>query len=438
VLETGTWQGELLQATKAARELVVLSSWTLMRDLAGKPKSILTITTDITAQKRIEAQTLRAQRMESTGRLASGIAHDLNNVLAPILMALQMLREQAKDESAQALLQTLETSAKRGGDIVRQVQIFARGIEGERIPLNAKHLIREMERIAGATFSRNIKTCAEAPPGLWLVTGDATQLHQVLMNLCVNARDAMPYGGTLALAAENVTLDDKSAAQLLDAKAGHYVRLTVADTGSGIAPEILDKIFDPFFTTKGSDKGTGLGLSTVLGIVRSHGGFVEVQSKVGYGSRFEVYLPAIPESQPAAVAAQRQAPPQGQGETILVVDDEQTFREVTEGTLTQNGYKALTANDGTEAIALFAQNRDAVKVVLIDMMMPFMDGPATIRAMRRLNPQIKLIGVSGLSAGALPPDVARLELQAFLHKPFTAEALLTALHEAICHADISH
>jgi len=279
----GSWQGELHQITKSGKQIIVSSRWTLVRDQAEQPTSILTVNTDITANKQLEAQFLRAQRLESIGTLASGISHDLNNVLTPILLSAQLLQMLHKDQQSQRLLQLQETNAKRGAALVKQVLAFARGVEGERTILQPRHLISEIQQIVKQTFPKSIELYTDISPELWTVFGDATQLHQVLMNLVVNAQDAMPNGGILRLVAENLVIDQNYAQMNLDAQVGSYVVITVSDTGTGIPINILPQIFEPFFTTKEVGNGTGLGLSTVIGIIKSHSGFVNVYSEVGKG-----------------------------------------------------------------------------------------------------------------------------------------------------------
>jgi len=382
---------------------------------------------DVTEKKRLEAQFLRAQRMESIGTLAGGIAHDLNNVLSPILTAVELLQMRFTDESSQRLLNILHTNAVRGSEMIKQVLSFARGVEGQYALLAPAHLIKEIAKILTDTLPKNIEITFSIPAGLWNVTGDTTQLHQVLMNLCVNARDAMPQGGTLHLEAENLAVDKHYTQMNAEAKPGNYVCISVSDTGAGISQQNLSKIFDPFFTTKEQGQGTGLGLSTAVGIVRSHGGFLTVYSEEGRGSYFKIYLPAAETAQLPATQALRADLPMGNGEWILVVDDESAIREIAKETLRTFGYQVLTAGDGTEALALFAQHRDDVRCVVTDMMMPFMDGLATIRALRRLAPELKVIVTSGLKANDKTAEAAQLGVTAFLPKPYTAEALLKAL-----------
>ncbi|HEY9295833.1 MAG TPA: PAS domain S-box protein, partial [Phormidium sp.] len=351
VFSKGEWHGELQHITKDGKEIVVESRWTLVREPAGEAKAILMVNTDITQKQLMERQFLRSQRMESIGTLAGGIAHDLNNILAPILMAVQLLKLQITSAQGQQWLEILEDSTRRGSELIKQVLSFARGLDGEHGLLQIRHLIKEIKKIAEEIFPRSIEIYTDVSKDLWAVCGDATHLHQVLMNLCVNARDAMPRGGTLSISAENLVISENDAQLEIDAQPGSYVVLRVSDTGSGISPEILDRIFEPFFTTKDVGKGTGLGLSTVIGIIKSHNGFITVSSKLGKGSEFKVYLPAV-EGEADLYDEERELPI-GNGELILVVDDEAAIREITESSLTAYNYKVLTAKDGVEAIALY-------------------------------------------------------------------------------------
>ncbi len=395
----------------------------------GDIELILLAIEDTTEKKRLESQLLRSQRMESIGTLAGGIAHDLNNMLTPMMLSLQMLKEKYKDEQSQKLLTILEQNSQRSANLIKQVMSFARGIEGERKPLQVSHIISEIDKIAKETFPKNIELRTDVPDDLWTISGDVTQLHQVIMNLCVNARDAMPYGGVLSISAENFFVDTNFVRMHTDAKVGSYVVITVSDTGTGIPPKIIDRIFEPFFTTKEQGKGTGLGLSTALAIVKGHGGFINVYSEVGKGTAFRVYLPAI---KTEIQGAEEQQPGLfvGDGEWILVAEDEESIRDVTFSTLETSGYKVLTANDGAEAVALYAENMDKIKVILMDMMMPVMDGQASIRAIRRVNPEVKIIAVSGLTEKDRLAKVADYT-NAFLPKPYTTEKLLKTIHEVL-------
>ena len=431
VLESGKWQGEIRQTRRDGTEITVESRWTLVRDEKGQPQSILVINTDVTEKKRMESQFLRAQRMESIGTLAGGIAHDLNNVLSPILMAIDMLQLKATDEASRKWLDVLRTNAERGGNMVRQVLSFARGVEGERVALQPKHLIKEIVKILRETLPKSIEINFHIPQDLWIISADATQMHQVLMNLCVNARDAMPEGGSISIKAENVFVDENYARMHLEAKPGRFVVISVSDTGPGMSAEIQSRIFEPFFTTKEMSKGTGLGLSTALTIVKSHGGFINVYSELHKGSQFTLYLPALDTPGSVDAAVLQTDLPLGHGELILVVDDEESIREITRGTLETFGYRVLTASDGTEALALYADNKNEIAVVLTDMVMPFMDGPATIRALQRMNPKIRIIAASGLGVGQHAGEGALEGVSVFLNKPYTAEKLLKTLAQVL-------
>ena len=431
IIENGEWKGEMHQVRRDGTEIIVESRWTLVRDEQGRPKSILIINTDITEKKRMESQFLRAQRMESIGTLAGGIAHDLNNVLSPILMAIDMLQLRVTDENSKKWFEVLRANAERGGSMVRQVLSFARGVEGERVALQPKHLIKEIVKILRETLPKSIEINFQIPNDLWMISADATQMHQVLMNLCVNARDAMPEGGSISIKAENIFLDENYARMHIEAKAGRFVVITVSDTGPGMTADVQSRIFEPFFTTKEMTKGTGLGLSTALTIVKSHGGFINVYSELHKGSQFSVYLPALDTPGTVDAAAARTDLPLGHGELILVVDDEESIREITRGTLETFGYTVLTASDGTEALALYADKKNEIAVVLTDMVMPFMDGPATIRALQRMNPSVRIIAASGLGTGLHPGEGPLEGVSVFLNKPYTAEKLLKTLAEVL-------
>lgn len=424
----GKWNGEFRQQTKIGKTVIVESRWTLVCDEGGEPQSYLIVNTDITERKQLEAQFLRSQRMESIGTLAGGIAHDLNNILSPMLMSVQILQRKTTDEECLQWLAALRENSERGANLIKQLLSFARGTDGEKMPLQPRHLVKEIIKILRDTLPKSIAVKFFVPDNLWTISADPTQLHQVLMNLSVNARDAMPTGGTLTLKAENVSIDNNYAQMHPDSRPGKFVLITVGDTGCGIAPENTDRIFEPFFTTKELEKGTGLGLSTVLGIIKNHQGFINFYSELGRGTRFDVYLPAIETAEQKITSDECMAELQhGSGELILIVDDEEAIRKITRWTLEKYGYRVLTAANGEEALNLYAENQDEIAVVLTDMMMPVMDGGSTVRALLEINPQQKIIAASGLLEihGTQTEKLEGVSL--YLSKPFTAEKLLQAL-----------
>jgi PAS domain S-box-containing protein len=430
VMERGEWTGELHQRSRGGVDLIVQSRWTLLRGGQNRPESVLMINTDVTEKKRMEEHFLRAQRMESIGTLAGGIAHDLNNVLTPITLAAETLQANRHAELNQQLLDMIQINAKRGAEIASQVLAFARGVEGKRLTLNPIHVLEEIAQIARQTFPRSIDIQVHQSAALWSVSGDPTQLHQVLLNLSLNARDAMPHGGMLRFGASNVTVDDQYARLYPDAVPGRYVLLSVSDTGVGIAPQLIGRVFEPFFTTKEIGKGTGLGLSIVAGIVRSHGGFANVFSEPGKGARFEIHLPALC-AEPRLDSEARRALPMGAGQHVLLVDDETSVLEVTRATLEANGYRVTIAHDGPEALATYARVGADLQLVLMDWMMPYMEGAAIVRALQKLDPKVRVVVSSGVHTGGNPAEVAGLSVSGFLPKPYTAHALLSVVHEAV-------
>jgi two-component system cell cycle sensor histidine kinase/response regulator CckA len=401
---------------------------------SGTPAGVTISTMDAAAKKRRNDHFLRAQRLESIGMLASGIAHDLNNVLAPIILAAPVLREHTTNVDDLRMITSLEKSAERGVDLVRQILAFAQGVGGVHQLVEVDHLLQETMSVIRESFPKDICLKDEVAPNLWPVMADPTQLHQVLLNLCVNARDAMPGGGTLSMRAENCLLDERSAAKVEGATPGAWLVLHIEDTGTGIPPEALAQIWEPFFTTKDSDKGTGLGLSTVRSIVENHKGFITLKTQQGKGTAFRVHLPAAEVAKHEGnVNPVRRTAINGNGELIMVVDDDAQIREMTAAILSRHGYRVLTASDGTEAVAMFAARGTEISMIVTDIRMPNLDGAALANVVLHLNPNVRILAMSGLSSGGQNSQMQRFA-GAFLYKPFKVEALLHAVNQLL-HAE---
>ena len=435
LVEKGEWSGELQKQTKAGKKVIVNSGWTLLRDDEDRPRSVLVIEADITEKKKLETQFLRAQRMEGIGTLATGMAHDLNNILAPILISAGTLRWDLGPEEREDAIKHIEGGVKRGAEVIRQVLTFGRGVEGDRVAVSPGELLKEAVNIVTQTFPKDITLSHEIADGLWPIIGDKTQIHQVLLNLSINARDAMPKGGQLRLSAKNINVDDKYPVLHAPGRPGPYVIFEVADSGCGIAPGDIERIFDPFFTTKEFGKGTGLGLSTVLGIVKSHQGLIAVESQPGKGTTFKVLFPVSSEAVRTIVSQRPMPLPRAEGELILIVDDEVNIVATNRQMLCKHGYRVLSASNGQEALEVFKQNRDNIKMVVTDIMMPGMDGIGLIRALKAIAPNLKIIASSGLGSGSKGQD-REAELKAlgatyFLAKPYSAQRLLEALNAIV-------
>lgn len=425
------WRGEIRNRAKDASIYWVDTTIVPFLDENGKPYQYIAIRYDITEQKRTEEHLFRAQRMESIGTLAGGIAHDLNNILSPILLSVDMLLINDLDDETRKWLGVVKENAERGADLVNQVLTFARGIKGERINVQLKHIVKDLVKVLRETLPKSIKIKVELDQHLSIISADPTQIHQVLMNLAINARDAMPDGGELAISAKNVFLDEVAARINLDAKAGNYLLLTISDTGLGISEEDKNRIFDPFFTTKEFGQGTGLGLATAQSIVKSHGGFINVYSEQAVGSNFAVYFPVSEDDflQPNTTARKQFA--RGNGELVLIVDDEANIREIARASLEKFNYQVLTAANGEEALSVFAEKLDEISLVLTDISMPQIDGFGLIKAIREIDESTKIIVMSGLLTDLQINRLEQFGVKNFLQKPFTADALLTIFSETL-------
>jgi PAS domain S-box-containing protein len=443
MMEEGEWTGELRVRTKDDEERIVESRWSLVRDSAGDPKHVLVINTDITERKRLESQFLRSQRMESIGRLVGGIAHDLGNLLVPITLGVKVLKRRVDDgdEKVAQTLSMIRKSAERGSDMVEQVLAFARGVEGERVALQPATVVDEVEEMTEETFPEDIEVRTHTEEDLLPIVGDATQIQQVLMNLCVNARDAMPTGGTLSIEARTVTFSESDARRNIDAEPGPYVCIEVQDTGTGMPDDVVDKVFEPFFSTKEEGDGTGLGLSTAYSIIQSHDGFLDVESEEGVGTTFWMYLPvaeeeAEPQSGENGTEETERLPSGGEGERVLVVDDEEFVLESARQTLESAGYEVRTALDAAATLRLVEEEGEAVDIVVTDLRMPGMSGLELIRTLRDRHPTLPIVAASGVADGRTE-EALDAGAQTFLAKPFSEEKLRGALREALRSTDES-
>lgn len=419
--------GEIQVHNREGKALLLETRVTSITDEAGQLVSYLIISTDVTEHRLLEKQFLRAQRLESIGTLAGGVAHDLNNVLTPIMMAVALLSRRNPDVETTKLLAIVEKSVVHGANLVKQVLAFARGVDGPRELLKPAGVIGDVAELMGKTLPPSITLETRVAPGLTPILGDVTQLGQVLMNLCVNARDAMPGGGRLTISAENIELEEAEARAHPGAHPGPHVLIRVSDTGTGMSPEVLERIFDPFFTTKGLGKGTGLGLATVQGILRGHGGFLDVTSEVGRGTTFALYFPVGDTEAAQPVAPEPIGEPRaGHGATVLIIEDEEGTRETCRAILQAGGYHVLAAETGEAGVFLLRQHADLVRVVVTDMMMPGLQGAEVVRQVLAIRADFPIVVMSGLS-----DELAKIEPKpgqiVHLPKPMTGQALLAAV-----------
>jgi len=425
---TGHWEGELITKRKDGTTFPTHVVSTEIKDDGGEIIGYVGVGTDITEKKSLEARLLRTQRLESIGMLAGGIAHDLNNILQPIMMSIGLLKSERSEAETERILGVIDANARRGADLIRQVLSFARGIHSEKQTLIMKYLLDDIVSIIHETFPKNIEVSFSASPSLWNISGNYTQMHQVALNICLNARDAMPEGGRLSLTAENVRRKGGPNKRMHGLPPGNYILVKIEDTGFGMEPEIIDKIFDPFFTTKEPDKGTGLGLATAYGIVNEHGGGIHVESEPGGGSAFYIYLPAIKfDEEEAEDAGTEQDSANGKGETVLVVDDERAILDITSSVLEEFGYDVLTAEDGEKALEIVEAGKERIDAAIVDMMMPVMNGTEVVKALKEKLPGLKIISVSGYQKEHELIGVEDNLIDAFLPKPFSAETLLRTL-----------
>jgi len=428
----GEWEGELQQQKKDGKKILVHSRWKLLKDTSGNPVSVLVTNTDITEKRSTEQQLLRVQRLESIGTLASGIAHDLNNILTPVVLGMELVKIKIHDDDMKKRIDGIIANVKRGSELIGQVLTFARGTQGERVTVNVKYIASEIVKIARETFPRGIEVQVHIAKDDMIIMGDATQIHQVIMNLCINARDAMENNnGALTVEVARIVVDEMFQRHHVEAKLGEYVVITVQDTGKGIPPELHEKIFEPFFTTKEIGKGTGIGLATVFSIARGHGGFVTLYSEVGKGTKFKVYIPALESEKIEITEETEETPYSKNNELLLFVDDEEIIRVIAEETLIEYGYEVITATNGMEALELYRRNQEKISLVITDMMMPVMGGVELTESLQKINPDVKVIVASGMMAADARERLSSLGISTILGKPITVQKLLEAVSEIL-------
>ncbi len=431
LLATGEWRGDFRLRTRTGETVLVESTWSLVVEPDGKPRSILAIDTDVTERKKLETQLLRAQRMESIGTLAGGVAHDLNNVLTPILLAIELLAAKATSEEDRQLIEKTKASASHGAALVQQLLAFARGGDAKRTRLNPAAALADVQPLIRQSLPANIQLTVNSTPWAWPIQADTTQFKQVLVNLCINARDALPTGGKILVVVTNLDVSAALAKANPGAESGPYVRISLSDTGLGIPADIIDHIFDPFFTTKVAGKGTGLGLSMVAGILKNHGGFVQVESEVGKGTTFHLYYPAIVEAR-SPIAPDPAPPPRGEGEAILLIDDEPVVRDTLQLLLQRGGYRIIPAADGRSGLAEFERHHAEIALVITDMMLPDQIGTEVVRALRERKPNIPVIAISGMMGSGHFDSLLKIQPRVeCLAKPLMPATLLSAVRRAI-------
>lgn len=431
LMRDGEWRGELEVMAKNGKRVIVESRWSLMREADDEdPKGILLINTDITDKKEIEAQFLRAQRIQTIGELSGGIAHDLNNALSPIVMASELLGDEVTSDSGKRMLELMRASGRRCADMVKQILSFSRGAGQGLELLDPSKIIEELAALTRETFPRLITIETRCEPRVNHFQGNLTQMHQVIMNLLVNARDAISRSGTITISAKNVLLHAHPSKMLRKPANGPHVSIAVSDTGSGIPREVIDKIFEPFFTTKEVGKGTGLGLSTVFSIVKNHGGFLELTTEAGKGTTFELFFPARVQEPREKAREAAVALPAARGEQLLMVDDEVGLLAMVKSTLETLGYRVLTASGGLEALKILETSRDEVDLALTDLNMPLMSGAELIRKIHGTYPDLKVIVVTGGGAES-DPDISGLPVKGVLQKPYTTDAMLKVIRKVL-------
>jgi PAS domain S-box-containing protein len=421
---------ELHYRKKDGKIITVVETVNAVRDDSGNVVAYRGLQRDVTEQRKLQHQLLQAQKMESVGTLAGGIAHDFNNLLAGILGYASFMKSKMKqDDPFFAYADTIEKSSMRAAELTSQLLAFARGGKYDNKPIILNKVVEETLTIVERTLDKSVEVEAKFDTQLPTVEADSGQLQQVLMNLCVNARDAMPGGGKMIIETGVGEISEAYAEIHIGAKAGKYVILSVSDTGSGMDEQTKKRMFEPFYTTKEEGKGTGLGLSMVYGVVKNHGGHIDVYSEPGQGSIFKIYLPIS--GKPVTEKLPETEAPRGGHETVLVVDDEESFRSFTKDILQSHGYRVLLAVDGEDGVDIYQARKGNIDLVILDMVMPKMGGHETFLKMREDNPDVKVLLSTGYSRDGKAQEIIDSGIREFIQKPYKAEKLLSKVRSLL-------
>ena len=417
---------------KKGGECFDIAVWVAVIDYQGE-SAVLTFVVDTSAEKTLRAQLLQAQKMEAIGTLAGGVAHDFNNLLQAIQgYAELLLLDKRREEPGSRELHEIVRAAKRGGELTRQLLTFSRKLESMVRPVDLNREVQEISKLLARTIPKMIEIQLHLAENLKIVHADPVQIEQVIMNLAINAKDAMPTGGNLTIETRNVRLDRRHSRRHQGVKPGRYCLLAVTDTGHGMDQETLEHVFEPFFTTKGVGRGTGLGLATVYGIVKSHGGHVACSSELGAGTRFEIYLPVADEEEEEVREVRDAEAPVGFGsETILLVDDEASVAALAIEILKRSGYTVLAAPDGETALRIYEKERERIALVILDLIMPGMGGSRCLEELVRMNPAVRVLVASGVVADGYRQEVLDAGARDFLQKPYEVNELVRRVRNVL-------
>jgi two-component system, cell cycle sensor histidine kinase and response regulator CckA len=430
---------ELEMLKKDGRSFPVIISPQLLKDSEGRLKGYFALIVDVSKPKeiekerrRMEAELQQAQKMESIGTLAGGISHDFNNSLQAILGYTQMLLIETQDKvSIHSKLLQIEKAAKRAGELTQQLLAFSRKVESRLRPIDLNYEVTQVGRLLQRTILKMINISLNLGKNLQVINADPSQIEQILMNLAVNARDAMGEEGNITIKTENITVDYGYSKSHFGLDPGNYVLLTFSDTGHGMDQETINRIFEPFFTTKEPGKGTGLGLPMVYGLVKKHNGYIECASTPGEGTSFKIFFPAVGDVIENAPDKKDDAPIPGGTETILIIDDEAMVRELAEHMLAKFGYKILTAPGAETGLRIYRDNKDSIGLVILDMIMPGMGGMRCLEELQKIKRDAKVIIASGYTAEGTRNNVLSSGAKGFINKPFNVREMLVAVREAI-------